>query len=61
MFLEGKTDAVTLGLFFVVKKGWRVLCTSICAASSTTWKRISKMSTLPPPWKNVCGRPWLWC
>jgi len=22
-------------------------------------KRISKLSTLPPPWKNFCGRPWL--
>jgi len=47
-----------MGNFHCVVQRVSVLWRSICIALFTTWKRISKMSTLPP-WKNICGRPWL--
>jgi len=27
-------------------------------ATVSNLKEIRKKSTLPPPWKNICGRPW---
>jgi len=29
----------------------------ICIASFATWKRISEISALPPPWRNFCRSP----
>ena len=53
------TVAVTLHVFVFVYVHFRCFANNLkrtCFANNL--KRTSKMLTLPPPWKNLCGRPW---
>ena len=43
------TVAVTLNIFFFVYAHLHCITNNL--------KKISEMSTLPPPWKNFYGRP----